>query len=66
MSAVGVVPHFRLAVSNEQTVVQRAPICQVCEDRVGTANRVFTKNPRGEHSAVLSSPVSQDVEMMRQ
>lgn len=66
VNAVGVVPHFSLAVSNEQTVVQRAPICQVCEDRVGTASRVFTKNPRGEHSAVLSSPVSQNVEMMRQ
>lgn len=56
--AVGVVPHSCLAVSNEQTVVRHAPICQVCEGRVGTGTRVLKKSQRRTQSRALESCIT--------
>lgn len=58
VKAVGVVPHSCLAVSNEQTVVLHAPICQVCEGRVGTGTRVLKKSQRRTQSRALESCIA--------
>lgn len=58
VKAVGVVPHSCLAVSNEQTVVLHAPICQVCEGRVGTGTRVLKKSQRRTQSRALESCIT--------
>lgn len=58
VKAVGVVPHSCLAVSNEQTVVLHAPICQVCEGRVGTGTGVLKKSQRRAQSRALESCIT--------